>query len=170
MSRTGFLLLCTLAAAFSLATFRPAAAAPIEAYGKLPNFDLVRMSPSGRLLAMRQTQDGADMVVVYDLEERKYTRAADISEIGARDLEFVNENTLIITVGKTTRAAGFRGSWDFTASFAMNIETGRIFQLLSTYDELFPAQAGLGRIAGYDASILSRGCARGLCRVALRRG
>ncbi|MEM8685593.1 MAG: hypothetical protein AAGF72_19440, partial [Pseudomonadota bacterium] len=101
---------------------------PLEAYGSLPNVDLVAVSPSGKRLAMRRTQDGIDVVLVIDLETGERTAAVNVSETNPRSLRFISDESLLLVVGETTRLFYVRGAFDYSAAFVMNTNTGEVRQ------------------------------------------
>ena len=121
---------------------------PLEAYGSLPGVDLVAISPSGNRLAMRRTENGADVVLVIDLQTGERTSAIDVSSTNPRDLRFVSDDTLLLVAGQTTRLFGIRSAFDYSSAFTVNTNTGEARQLLTRAKDLWAAQTGLGRIVG----------------------
>ncbi|MEM9334965.1 MAG: alpha/beta fold hydrolase, partial [Pseudomonadota bacterium] len=142
---------CVVACLYLLTSAMANEPPPLEAYGSLPNADLVAVSPSGKRLAMRRTQDGIDVVLVIDLETGERTAAVNVSETNPRSLRFISDESLLLVVGETTRLFYVRGAFDYSAAFVMNTNTGEVRQLLTRAKNLWSAQSGLGRIVGAAA-------------------
>lgn len=119
---------------------------PLEAYGAMPTVDLMVISPSGDRIAYRVTTSDQDVVAVVDLDSMEVVRGVSVGEISVRELRLVDDDTLIIIAGRTARAFGFRGQFDFSAAFRFDVSTGSLDQLLKRARDLYPAQSGLGQI------------------------
>jgi dipeptidyl aminopeptidase/acylaminoacyl peptidase len=144
----GIVRLLAIAGLLAISTLAQSEPPPLEAYGRLPAASLVTLSPSGNRMALRQTDGEFDVVSVYDLDSGERLRGINIAEVGARELLFPNEDVLIVVAGRTMRSLWIRDSWDQSAAFALDIETGEFWKLLRSMDKLYPAQSGLGRIVG----------------------
>lgn len=120
---------------------------PIEAYGALPQISRAAISPDGTKVATIANVDGQTQMVVFALSGG-ILKQIGIDKIKARNVEFYDNDHVILRVSDTTRTYGFRGKYEYTGAFAINIETGDIEQLLRGTKDLFPAQSGLGRIVG----------------------
>jgi len=104
------------------------------------------ISPSGERVAYRMTTSEQDAIVIVDLEARTMIGSMEVGEIAARELRFVDDENLIIIAGRTTRALGFRGQFDYSAAFRFDIAARKLDQLLVRAEDLYPAQSGLGDI------------------------
>jgi len=104
------------------------------------------ISPSGKRVAYRMTTSEQDAIVIVDLEAGKMIGGIEVGEIAARSLQFVDDENLIIIAGRTTKALGFRGQFDYSAAFRFDIASQKLDQLLVRAEELYPAQSGLGDI------------------------
>ncbi|MDJ0760712.1 MAG: alpha/beta fold hydrolase [Woeseiaceae bacterium] len=127
---------------------RASAVPPLADYAALPDVDLVTLSPSGRLMALRQTSGGSDNVVVYDLLERRYVTGVDVSEVDPRQLMFTNDEHLLLVAGSTQRSMYVRSAFDYSAAFSLDLSTGEVTRLLRRAKDLYPYQSGLGRVIG----------------------
>lgn len=123
---------------------------PLEAYGKLPTYDMFELSPSGKLGASRVTVDGEDMVLVIDIDRNQFLSGANVKEVNPRWLRFVDDNQLVLVAGETVRSLRVRNQFDYSRGFALNITTGEMQTLLRRAEYLYPYQGGLGRIVGKD--------------------
>jgi len=145
-SVTGFRTL-VFAAAFLIAPLASAQSPPpLEAYGAMPAVDLMVISPSGKRIAYRLTTNDQDVVVVADLQTKEIINGLAVGDISVRQLRLVDDDTLIINAGRTDRAFGFRGQFDFSTALRFHVSTGSLDQLLRRAKHLHPAQSGLGRI------------------------
>lgn len=140
--------------AFFLAFLAPAVSAvaqtappPLEAYGKLPVVASAELSPDGtKVAAIINIEDSATLQVLT--LDGEMIRGGYLEESKARGVSFFDNNHVILRVSETTSTIGFRGDYEYSVSFAQNIETGEYTQLPLRVDELFPAQSGLGRLIG----------------------
>ena len=91
-----------LAGIFALVPALPAAAAPLETYGRLPFIDSIELSPDGKMMAFVATGDDEKRrVVVQQLEPRKIIAGIDVSKDKVRGLQWAGLNHLIITTSAT---------------------------------------------------------------------
>ena len=123
---------------------------PLEAYGRLPVYDMYALSASGRYGASRITNDGQDAVMVFDLDTHDFVWGADAEEVNPRRLRFVDDDQLILIAGQTIRTFSVRNQFDYSSAYAMNLSTREIQVLLRRADDLYPYQSGLGNIVGRD--------------------
>jgi len=138
-----------------LVAIQPAVAAdppPLEAYGRLPIFDLMQLSPEGTRAAARYTDDGVDVVVTLDVATGKFTSGANAEEVNPRRLRFVNEEQLILVAGRTVRTWNVRHDFDYSTAYSFDSRTNEVRVLLRHARDLYPYQSGLGRVIGRDAS------------------
>lgn len=91
----------TLLAAAAVFAAAPVGAAPLEAYGKLPNIETVTVSPSGRQVAVVVTNGEERRLVVKDLAANKVTFLATVGNTKLRDLDWAGEQHLILTNSHT---------------------------------------------------------------------
>lgn len=119
---------------------------PLEAYGAMQRVDLLTLSPSGKRVAYRMTTSEQDVIVVVDLGAQKMIGGVEVGEIAARNLQFVDDDNLLIFASRTTRALWVRGQFNYSALFRFQISTRDLDQLLVNADDLWRAQSGLGRI------------------------
>jgi dipeptidyl aminopeptidase/acylaminoacyl peptidase len=142
-----------ITAAATLIVFLPAYSQglpPLEAYGRLPVYDMYELSASGRFGASRVSHDGSDTVQVFDLEEDSFVWGADAREVNPRWLRFVDDDQLILVAGQTIRSRRVRDQFDYSSAYSLNLNTREIKVLLRRADDLYPYQSGLGRIIGRD--------------------
>ncbi|WP_374575899.1 alpha/beta fold hydrolase [Phenylobacterium sp.] len=122
-------LLAAWVAVFWIAT--PCAAAPLEAYGRLPNIETAAISPSGDWLAVIWTDGEERKVVVQDLRTGKLERALDAGQAKVRGLEWADDKHLLIT-GSTAKMAvdvlSARREWYM--GFVYDLEHNRLKPLM----------------------------------------
>lgn len=143
-------LIATVCALFVSALQVAAAKPPLEAFGDVPRVREVEISPSGNHIAYITRIDGQDYIALYDPATNTSRGLTGVGDIRARGLYFASDEYLIVLVSEYTRRIGVRGAWENSAAFSVNIETGKITQLLRGTDDLYPAQSGLGRIIAID--------------------
>ena len=69
---------------------------PLAAYGRLPEYGLYQLSPSGKLAAARVVKGGRDMLAIVDVDKREFVTAADATRVNPRGIEFVEEDKVVL--------------------------------------------------------------------------
>ncbi len=124
---------------------------PLEAFGNAPEVRSVQLSPNGKKVAYLLNRNGAEQVMLYDLETKKASPLATVGDFKTRGVWFANDDYVILTASKTTRNLEYMtDKFEDTSSFAINVATQKSVQLLTKTPILFPAQSGLHSIEGYD--------------------
>jgi len=77
---------------------------PASAFASLPEMSLVRLSPNGQRIAWANDPGGTPVVVVFDLATGKDLKRLRPSNSRVRDLDWVNDKTLIISVSRSLTA------------------------------------------------------------------
>ncbi len=122
--------------------------ANLKDYGALPTMSMVTISPNGKLLAYRNTTEKYDVLMVLSLSDKKVLFTMDVSNIQPNGLFFINDDQIIFRVSEFTRVAGFRGKFDLSTAFVLNIKDKKPRQLLIPGDKILAGQTGLGGIVG----------------------
>lgn len=121
---------------------------PLEAYGELPDIRAGAVSPDGAHVAFLVRRDGRDVVLLFSIETKKSSAVAVVDKIAARGLFFADNTHLILIVSDTARQVGFKGRWEDSAAYSIDIATKRMQPLLRRTEDLYPAQTGLGTVLG----------------------
>lgn len=139
-------LLCFLAASlFSAASAEPT----VEDYGALPEVQNMAISPNGDLVAYRKVTSDQDVILVISLQKKAAVAATDVGAIKPRDIFFVNNEQVLIRAAANRLVHGFKGRFDVSTLFALDIASGKIKQLLKPGDGVvYPGQSGLGQVVG----------------------
>ena len=117
-------------------------------YAQLPEKSMMVISPSGSKLAYREVSNGRDLLVVLDLIKGSYIRAIMIDEINPSKAYFIDDNRLILVASENRRLRGYRGRHDVSVAFSLDIESGKIHQLLTAGLGIYSGQSRLGSIVG----------------------
>lgn len=108
-----------------------AEAAPLEAYGRLPGVEQAELSPSGKFVALVQT-DGEDRtIVIKTTADLKTTFIGRLGSAKLRALAWAGDNHLIATTSTTTQPRDVwaaRGEW--LLAHDLNLTTGRLRTLM----------------------------------------
>ncbi len=111
----------------------PAAAAPIEAYGRLPSTDNLEISPDGSqiaLVASSPTDRQVQVRQTSDLSMRTALRIGDVKVIG---LQWVGANHLVVVTGSTANPIGLQGpAQEFWVANMLDLRTGKASNPLDT--------------------------------------
>ena len=95
-------------------------AAPLEAYGRLPAMEDVRLSPDGARLAYVATDGERRTLVVQELAHNTIIAALRVGERKLRSVQWAGDNHLILTTSTTGRLAGVRstvGEWTVASDY-----------------------------------------------------
>lgn len=123
---------------------------PLAAFGDAPAVRSVELSPSGENVALLNRSGDVDHVVVYNFSTKQSRSVLGLSNLRARGVRFVGDKYLIVGASELAQLRGYRGSWEHSAAFSIDLESGRSVQLLNKTERLYPAQEGLGRIVAVD--------------------
>jgi len=121
----------------------------IEDYGALPKIQNMAISPNGELVAYRNVTSDRDVIVVVSLQKAAPVAAVDVSLIKPRDVFFVNNEQVLLRAAEHKRVRGFKGGFDVSTLFSLDIGSGKIKQLLVPGDGVvYRGQTGLGQVVG----------------------
>lgn len=123
------------------------AAPPIEAYGELPEIRSAAISPDGAHVAFLKQQDGKGALFVQRLTDGAIS-GVRTDKLKTRSISFAGPGHVILRASRTTQMFGYEGRFEYTGAFSYDLEKDAAKQLLRGEDELYPAQAGIGRIVG----------------------
>ena len=124
---------------------------PLEAYGELPRVRHMAMSPDGEMVAFVYRQNGSDVIATLDIATKAIKPRLSVDNIATRNVWFADSKHLILNVSDTKDLYGYKGSFEYSESFSLNLETNKSQQLLRATRDIYPAQAGLGKIVGVDS-------------------
>lgn len=121
---------------------------PLEAYGNLPLFSDAELSTDGsRIAAIANAPDGGSVLMVMG-RDGKMIRQVGASALKPRGVSFYDDDHVILFASETIKTTGFKGKYEYSGAYSINLETGETVTLLDRTPELFPAQGGLGKIIG----------------------
>ncbi len=153
---------------------------PVGAFGNRAEIRLMRLSPDGTKAAFIKSQNDEKVLVVMDIVKNAMLAAIDASGVKVRDVSWAGSDFVILLASETTMTLGFKGVYEFSAAFAVDLKTQGIRQLLTNTPNLYLAQGGLGRILAvaddgkhvYMPALVGQGedPTRDLMRVNLRTG
>ncbi|WP_236611869.1 alpha/beta hydrolase family protein [Phenylobacterium zucineum] len=119
------------ALAFGLALCATASAAPLEAYGRLPNMEALSISPSGHALAMIVTNGERRVVAVQDLGQKKLVFRGDAGDTKVRQVMWAGDKHLVIVASTTAAPMDILHSRrEWLLGFVVDIESGKSQMLL----------------------------------------
>ncbi|MCR5877109.1 hypothetical protein [Phenylobacterium sp. J367] len=134
----------SMAAAFAAFVVTSAAAAPLEAYGKLPTIEDIEISPSGHAIAA-VVSDGKNRVVsVQDLASGKILMKVGAGDVKVRGVEWAGDKHILVVATATAAPLGIAGgrrewmvaySYDLTSQKPQRVLRG----VEQTLDTLFDA-------------------------------
>ncbi|MDP3854133.1 S9 family peptidase [Phenylobacterium sp.] len=108
----------------------PCLAAPLEAYGRLPNIEVATVSPDGAYLAVIQTNGEQRRILMKNLGTGEMSGVL-VGEAKVRDLDWADSRHLLITTSTTARIMNViapRDEWRLL--FSYDVETKKLHHLL----------------------------------------
>ncbi|MCR5874727.1 S9 family peptidase [Phenylobacterium sp. J426] len=130
-----------------------AAAAPLEAYGKLPTIETAAVSPSGHAVALMLTNGERRMLVVHDLARNKAVVRADAGEAKVRDVSWAGDKHLVIVTSQVAAPMEIRSARrEWLLGFVFDIETQKTQMLLRNIErvEAMNSLAGMPQVRIID--------------------
>jgi dipeptidyl aminopeptidase/acylaminoacyl peptidase len=112
-----------------------AQAAPLEAYGKLPNIEQVAISPDGQKLGVIWTNGTQRRIVVRDMATGKLSQLG-AGDVKVRSLDWAGPDHLLITTSTTSYITGVeaaRGEYFLLLDY--NIPQGKVRNVMSGANE-----------------------------------
>lgn len=117
-------------------------------YGELPQIQRMTIAPSGKKVAYRQVTQELDVVIITEVETKKTLAAIDVSSIDPGYVNFINEDTLLMSVSKHVDSPDF-GAYELSTAMAYDLKKGKLRQLLTPgKDDVYAGQSGMGHIVG----------------------
>ena len=86
-------------------------AVPLAVYGGLPSVEEVALSPDGSRVAYVRTEGDLRIVVVATVADRKMIRWVKVGEEKLRNLEWADDDNVMLTTSVTTVDYGFKEEW-----------------------------------------------------------
>jgi dipeptidyl aminopeptidase/acylaminoacyl peptidase len=124
-------MLRVLTGAFCALSAGAAAAAPLEAYGKLPNIDRVEISPGGAFIAVIVTDGDQRTLAIQTADDHKLKFVSRAGATKVRDLTWAGDDHLIVTTSTTKQPAFVDGPRvEHYISLDINLKTGKMRGLL----------------------------------------
>ncbi|MDO9222493.1 MAG: S9 family peptidase [Caulobacter sp.] len=123
-----------LLAAAALAPAPTQAAAPIDAYGRLPNLEELSLSPGAVRIAFMSPK-GAGRELVIQTLTGTVDAVINLGETKVRDLRWADDIHLIITSSSTTTIQGMTSKNEFYTSQIYNVTTRKFAPVLGWSDK-----------------------------------
>lgn len=102
--------LLALMCAFA-APAQSAPSVPLSVYGQLPSIEDVALSPDGSRVAYVRTQGELRVIFVATVADHKLIRWVKTGEEKLRELEWADNDNLLLTTSLTTSVDGFKAEW-----------------------------------------------------------
>ncbi|MDB5447199.1 MAG: prolyl oligopeptidase family protein [Phenylobacterium sp.] len=123
-----------MAAAMLVASGLSAAAAPLEAYGKLPNIEQATVSPSGAFVALAVTDGDKRAIAIEEAGQGELEFSLPVGAVKLRDLTWAGDHHLIVTTSSTVQPFEVSGPRveNFLA-FDLDLDKRRIRPLMQDF-------------------------------------
>lgn len=119
-------ILIAVAALLSVAT--AASAAPLTAYGLLPQIEQVAISPDGSRLAVMKTRGEDRTVEVHEAETMNFIVSASVGSEKLRSITWADNDNLLFTISQTTEvdvATLESSKVEYSTGYLLNVVTKR---------------------------------------------
>ena len=101
-------------------------AASLADYGRLPSIEDVALSPDGSRLAYVNTKGNQRIVVVAGVADHKVIHWVALGEEKLRDLQWADDDNVMITTSDTTSFYGFKDEWDLLRVYNVSRNEARM--------------------------------------------
>lgn len=126
-----------LATGLAMAPIGTWAAAPLEAYGKLPTIEDAAISPDGEHFALIVTDGEKRNVAIYTTKDEKLQLLFKAGSLRLRSIQWAGSENVIMTSSSTTFVPGLEGDkQEWWVSLEGDIRTRKIHPLISNLDEV----------------------------------
>ena len=122
---------------------------PIEAYGNLPEISALAISPTGEHIAYINRKDGLNTLIILDRASGEVWAGIRLEDTKVTQVRWVGTSHIVLSAFDALRFRGISGKYNYSAAFAMNVETRELTRLLRRTDTLYTNQTGIGRIIGH---------------------
>jgi len=132
--------------AFAFSPVAALAAAPLEAYGKLPAIEEVALSPDGADVALIVTNGEERQLVTQHLADHKVTHRLLVGTVKLRRVQWAGPEHILVTTSRTAIPEGFDVSVqkrELFLTFDFNLATGKLKQLMTDVDYAMSTISGL---------------------------
>lgn len=149
--------LCLALAALGAAS---AAAAPLEAYGKLPTIESANVSPSGHAVALIVTNGEERMIVIQDLATKALTYRAATGKAKVRYVRWAGDEHLIIVTTITASPMDVISTQrEWAMGFRLDLKRKKVTPLLNDADRAMNTIHGLPvvRVQGGEPVVFLQG-------------
>jgi len=116
---------------------------PLAAFGDVPEIRAAELSPDGTKVAFLARKDNVDVLVVKDLVTGATKGLGKVTDTRARAVQFAGNDYVILIASRDVRGFSIRQRFEYSAAFAININTGSFTQLLRNTDDCTQRNPGL---------------------------
>jgi dienelactone hydrolase len=136
-----------------LAFIQPARAASLETYGRLPTLEDVALSPDGSKLAFVRTHENERVLAIAQLSPSKVLSATKVGEVKLRELQWADNDHLLITTSTTGMPWGLSGTdTEWLQLVVFDINTHK----LKVYPDNLAAQSDIRAMNVVAGSVMVR--------------
>jgi dipeptidyl aminopeptidase/acylaminoacyl peptidase len=129
----------------------PVAAAPLEAYGKLPTVEAAAVSPSGHAIAVVLTDGEQRAIVVKELATNKVTLRVRSGDVKVRSVMWAGDRHLLVVTTETKAPFTIRGSRrEWMLAFTLDVATQKVRPLLKDTQDGFSVIFGFPVVRNFN--------------------
>ena len=134
----------------------PAAAAPLEAYGRLPLIEDVQISPDGALIAVAMTDGENRLVVIKRLADDKVIGGLRAGDKKVRDVRWAGSDFLLVTTSQTALVRDLTGPRrEYLISIVYDLATKRQRGLMDRAENSMNVVLSMPRVRVVDGELVA---------------
>ncbi len=132
MDRDQFSVICRFSFPWLALLAVSAAAATVDAYGRLPSIEQAALSPDGSKIAFVRTTQDLRVLAVVDVNEEKFVAGLRVGDVKVRSVEWADDDNLLVTTASSSMPidlSGERREWHLMAVY--NLKAKKMYGLLN---------------------------------------
>jgi Dipeptidyl aminopeptidases/acylaminoacyl-peptidases len=112
---------------------------PLEAYGALPQLEMVQLSPTGRRIAFVTTTDEQRVLGVFDREAATSSPSIGVSSVKVRDIQWIDDSRVLVTTSQSLAVPDTeRERMELFQGNIYDTRNGRTARVLHNTPNLYP--------------------------------
>ncbi len=125
------------------------AAPDVDRYGELPKVQKMTISPNGQKIAFRLVTPERDLISVISVDPLKAISSFGVSDVKPRNLSFIDNNNLLMSIAAMTSVPGFKGEFEMSVGTTYDISKKKYRQLLVPgKNDVYAGQSSLDQVVG----------------------
>ena len=121
---------------------------PLDILGALPQYRMVRISPSGESISYELNDGDNKALIVFDIKQKKMRGGINVSNLNIKNMYFIDDDRVIIIASQFRAIFGYKGRHNVSTAFLYDSKNNELRQLLTPGKGIYRGQTSLGSIVG----------------------